>query len=70
MTTAGLLEKGGLGGVPEIVLWDTNTWEVKKVLASNRGGRWVAFSPDGKTLAVGGNEIALWRVADLLPGGK
>jgi WD40 repeat protein len=68
--TGGLLEKGGLAGVPEIILWDASTWEVKKVLPNDRGGKSVAFSPDGKTLAVGGNQIALWRVADLLSDNK
>ena len=51
----------------EIRLWDTATWTpVGPPLRSSQGG-WegVDFSPDGKTLAIGGREgrVELWDVA-------
>jgi RNA polymerase sigma factor (sigma-70 family) len=69
-----LLATGGTvdqGGAPEVILWDTSTWEPKTVLSGEHGGTLVRFSPgDGKTLAVGGHHIKLWRVDALPPGGK
>ena len=71
LATGGAAGKDGKGG-SAVILWDTNTWEPKKELPAEPG--WVssvAFSPgDGKTLAVGTNQIKLWLVRDLLSGDK
>jgi WD40 repeat protein len=51
-------QQGGAG----VQLWDTRTAKVLAVLDTKSAGALV-FSPDGKTLAVGGKEITLWQVA-------
>jgi RNA polymerase sigma factor (sigma-70 family) len=68
VATGGTVDKGGAS---EVILWDAATWEPKKVLPGEHGGTWVSFSAtDGKTLAVGGRHVKLWRVGDLLAVGK
>jgi hypothetical protein len=59
-----------LGGDPnkkKILLWDTGTGKVERTLNAGKIGPWfLAFSPDGKTLIVGGiaadhsGEVQLW----------
>jgi WD40 repeat protein/serine/threonine protein kinase len=51
------------GGKREVVVWDLSGGRPQPVHSDKVGGRVVAFSPDGQTLAVGGgNEIRLWDV--------
>jgi len=44
---------GELKGKGEVVIWDARTHQVRWVFRTERGLPSVAFSPDGKTLAVG-----------------
>jgi WD domain, G-beta repeat len=47
-----------------IGLWNTVTWHLTVTLAfRGTGSDSVAFSPDGRTLAAGGDGISLWDVA-------
>src|SRR5882724_11503226 len=44
---------GGLTDNGEVVVWDAKTHQVRWVYKIDKGMPSVAFSPDGKTLAVG-----------------
>jgi WD40 repeat protein len=63
----------------QVVLWDTQSWEAKRIPRSVLTDGWVdvvAFSPDGQTLAISCTHITglcetigqidLWRVSDLM----
>jgi RNA polymerase sigma factor (sigma-70 family) len=67
----------------QVVLWDTRSWEAKRIPRRVLSDGWVnavAFSPDGKTLAISSThitglcetigQIELWRVSDLLAEGE
>lgn len=59
-----------------VALWDTSTWtERKEIKVDNNvwGFNYVAFSPDGETIAVAGSDIRMLDVATgspLFPPGK
>ena len=54
---------GELGGTRDIfVLYDTNTFEVRRTLRSDDWvGRAIAFSPDSSKIAIGTGKIALYE---------
>jgi WD40 repeat protein len=67
----------------QVVLWNTQSWEAKPIPRKVLTDGWVdavAFSPDGKTLAISSThvtglcetigQIDLWRVSDLMSGEK
>jgi len=47
-----------------VVLWDAHTGERLRVLAVDKGFDALAYSPDGRMLAGGGNSLKIWDGAD------
>jgi WD40 repeat protein/class 3 adenylate cyclase len=50
---------------PRVELLDGNSLSSRGSLVNSNGVRYVAFSPDGKYLAAGGDQVDLWDVATL-----
>jgi FOG: WD40 repeat len=56
---------GGPGRGDVVKLWDAQTWALKQTLEADFQLAGVAFSPDGKSVAVGSparKKVALWNV--------
>ena len=60
---------GGSGGAG-ITLWDAASGTRRHVLHPPDAGSLVAFTPDGRTLAVAGTIVTLWDVASGEPRGR
>ena len=56
LATAGTIKEGDQG-IPEVILWDATSWKRKQTLPDRLAFvRALAFSRDGKTLAIGGGK--------------
>jgi WD40 repeat protein len=47
---------------PEVVIWDTGTWQIVRKVQGNAAFSGAAFSPDGKTLAIGSDDGTIWHI--------
>lgn len=53
-----------LGSSKEVDLIDTATWRTTRTLTLDQSPDWVAFSPDGKWMAIqSGLDVTIWSTA-------
>ncbi len=56
LATAGTMKENDKN-LPEVILWDATSWRLKETLPDQMVFVYaLAFSPDGKTLAIGGGK--------------